>query len=116
MKKLILIALLFAMSEASAGNKFHRALSIEQICAKGFQFIHSAPSTDKKSTRWVFYMAIKLIPEDSLPVYVDVGEKPSEAELEIATIAAVSEARVIQALLEKAAAEKAPENSPKLYY
>ena len=116
MKKLILIALLCAMSEASAENKFHGALSIEQICAKGFQFIRSAPSTDKKSTRWVFYMAIKLIPEDSLPVYVDVGEKPSEAELEIATIAAVSEARVIQALLEKAAAEKAPENSPKLYY
>jgi hypothetical protein len=107
MKKLILIAV-FLASSVLAGNKFQGALSIEQICAKGYEFIAAGPSGDGKQVRWMFRRGNY----NGIPIVVDVGEHPSQAELNIASIAAVAEARFIYQFLNSEPEQK----SPKLHY
>jgi hypothetical protein len=109
------LTLLAAETNAKEPNKFQGALTIEQVCAQGFVFMQAGPSGDEKTIRWTF----KSVKDwDDLPIVIDVGANPSMAEVRIASVAALTEARFIRALLHAATPKESPkqDSGPKLYF
>ena len=102
-------------------NRFKGSLTVEQITTAipELSFIQEF-TAESKDQRWLFRYTGRATQEVNCPIVVNVGPRPSLAEVKIAEIAAICEAYAInewvKSMHDKASSSPSPISEPKLYY